>query len=407
MRWFYRLMSEEFGPVTGDQIHELLQSGILALDDEIRPEESASWIRVVDASEFEAFQETLSVAQSLDDLAFEFEDAQVNDRLQMAEPEATGPVTSESQNDIVKFDSPSPPASAPVERKSAAVMQSAADTDSPDLMPAGQVDASEKPASEVPQKNKPVRRKKTKASGDPLLDEIFREISDVGKRGDSAKSESAASSARIRPTTGDTASVSQSRPSAEYSTSLTGQPSTAPSVNASLYSTGNQALSTERRSAPSINSVAAAAAAAIPRPVPRKTSSSFQMPEGKTLGIAGSLLAGVAFIGAVLMGWVPLSLAGSGGELPGTEGAVVACYLEFQSLGAGVPVAQEWASFKNSVETRLSPLLTSAEASSDKAAQAGRKLIEMASCNPLKDAKKLQQMSAELKPLVDQILGEG
>lgn len=68
-------MSEEFGPVTGDHIHALPQSGILTLCEEIRPEDSAPWLQVVDIPQFEDLHDNLSVAQSLHDLVFEFEDA--------------------------------------------------------------------------------------------------------------------------------------------------------------------------------------------------------------------------------------------------------------------------------------------------------------------------------------------
>ena len=91
---------------------------------------------------------------------------------------------------------------------------------------------------------------------------------------------------------------------------------------------------------------------------------------------------------------------------PKTEGVVVACYLDFQALGTGVPVAQEWAAFKDSVETHLRPLLDSGSSTSDDVTQAGRKLLEMASCRLIKDSQKLQRMRDELTLLVKQILGE-
>ena len=105
MRWCYRLMTEEFGPVTDDQIHERLQSGILKFCDEICAENSDQWRRGVDVPEFEGFQKNLSVAESLDDLAFEFEEVKSSADEVAPPSSADEQATSMLHNDAANFDS--------------------------------------------------------------------------------------------------------------------------------------------------------------------------------------------------------------------------------------------------------------------------------------------------------------
>ena len=79
-RWFYRLFNEEFGPIVEDQVVELIRSNVLTQSDAIRSEDSEHWQTL---SDFELFQAEinqtefghLDVAETLEDLSFEFEEA--------------------------------------------------------------------------------------------------------------------------------------------------------------------------------------------------------------------------------------------------------------------------------------------------------------------------------------------
>lgn len=82
-RWYYQLLMEEFGPVTEDQLRQLIDEGTLADDDQIRPEDSSVWKTVASLGATTA--QTVSMAEpetlaDLSDLNFEFEDSKPANR---------------------------------------------------------------------------------------------------------------------------------------------------------------------------------------------------------------------------------------------------------------------------------------------------------------------------------------
>ena len=42
-RWFYRLFGEEFGPVSLDELHQIVQTGLISAEDEVRSETASQW----------------------------------------------------------------------------------------------------------------------------------------------------------------------------------------------------------------------------------------------------------------------------------------------------------------------------------------------------------------------------
>ena len=121
------------------------------------------------------------------------------------------------------------------------------------------------------------------------------------------------------------------------------------------------------------------------------------MPEPRTLGILGGVLL-VPLIGAAFaFGWITLPFGGSN-ELPGIEGAVVSCFLDLQSH-SGAPEKQEWDTFKSLVETKLKPLMSSAENSNADAHEAAKLLVEVSSFDPRKDLPKISAAKMKLQPL--------
>ncbi len=45
-RWYYQMLLEEFGPVTTEQLEQLIDEGTLSADDLVRPEDSTKWLTV-------------------------------------------------------------------------------------------------------------------------------------------------------------------------------------------------------------------------------------------------------------------------------------------------------------------------------------------------------------------------
>ena len=80
-RWYYQMLMEEFGPVTGEQLSELVTEGTLNDDDLVRRESDEKWIAISAAlpslitdSGYPASQASVEIGD-LSELAFEFEDS--------------------------------------------------------------------------------------------------------------------------------------------------------------------------------------------------------------------------------------------------------------------------------------------------------------------------------------------
>lgn len=93
-RWFYQLLTQEFGPVSIEQLHDLLQTGILASDDLVRSEDSTIPIPISVLLNANGDIATTSDSKAnggigkmagisdLSELAFEFEDSGPTSRRQ-------------------------------------------------------------------------------------------------------------------------------------------------------------------------------------------------------------------------------------------------------------------------------------------------------------------------------------
>ena len=80
-RWYYQLMIEEFGPVTVEQLQDLVESGTLSDGDLVRQESSEVWIPISDVRQslfVDGNDDLPSLNEEIGDLselAFEFEDS--------------------------------------------------------------------------------------------------------------------------------------------------------------------------------------------------------------------------------------------------------------------------------------------------------------------------------------------
>ena len=74
-RWFYELLTQEFGPVSSEQIDDLVSDGTLATSDRVRPEDSETWITVAQMPESTQDGSTAPAELSdLSELSFSFEE---------------------------------------------------------------------------------------------------------------------------------------------------------------------------------------------------------------------------------------------------------------------------------------------------------------------------------------------
>lgn len=368
--WHYSLFGECFGPVGEADLCRLIQSGTLGAEDEItsangdtvRLGEHAFFARLFEDSDLE-------YATDLDEFSLEDEAPSENKAAVQSSQTVAAPtqvvVASSTNTAVSKVRSK--PAEEPPRREK-------------------QADSSSKPAA--PRRKRKVRRE----PHDPLLMEIFAEL-DARKQPEPASSTGSRSdiSARVPSSTSAATSVQTSSSSMSTSMSATSRQLSSTTVESTVPRAATQSYSSS-----------SSASANAWKPSKKSTSPSFTMPEPRTLGIAGGVVVAIGLVGSFLMGWISLP-GGSGGELTGASGAVVSCYLEFQSLG-GVPEKQEWAGFQSSVKTRLTPVLESGDAD-DVVREAGKLLAEVASCDPRKDADKLRAAAEKLGPLVSKITG--
>ncbi|MEI7699640.1 MAG: GYF domain-containing protein [Planctomycetia bacterium] len=71
--WYYRLLGEEFGPVSQQTLQELMRDGTIAQTDQVRASESTEWVEA--ATIFAEAQDADDVLNDLSQLSFEFEES--------------------------------------------------------------------------------------------------------------------------------------------------------------------------------------------------------------------------------------------------------------------------------------------------------------------------------------------
>lgn len=406
-RWFYRLNNEEFGPVVGEQVIELIRSQILTSTDWIRAENASGWSPLGRIDNFreeldQARSDDLEIAGSLDDLTFEFAETSssnsgfdsASSRIGRQHGSGIPDRTSNSDKDaILETAQPQAAAGAPAQHEVKTVAPefdsraAVADTeelsaDDSDQGRKSRPQASRKQASQTATGERKKVKRKTSEPEDPLLDEIIRELSERGK----SESPSSATPARqaFTPT-----SMSTSSPAPTASATI----ASTPALSARPVSNLSPPVS---NSTPKMNSYTPP----VVKPAPVRARQSFQMPEPKTIGIVGGGLVSVLLATALMLGWVSLPFSNSGGALPGNAGTVVSCYLEFKQFGTAIPAGPEWAAFRSTVEKNIKPVVETSADAKDNVTEAGRKLIELASLQPTGNPEKVKQLGGELEVLI-------
>ena len=90
-RWYYKLLMEEFGPVSEAMIQQLLQDGTLSSGDLIRAENSGDWVRADTVPPDDSEPDEIS---DLSELSFDFEESTHQDR--QSKPTLSAPVQLEA-----------------------------------------------------------------------------------------------------------------------------------------------------------------------------------------------------------------------------------------------------------------------------------------------------------------------
>lgn len=102
--WYYRLLGEEFGPVSQQTLLELMREGIIAQTDLVRVSESSKWVEA--ATTFTEAEDADDVLNDLSQLSFEFEESGPGKSNRGKHSGTSQPVTAEA--DEVEEDSGSP-----------------------------------------------------------------------------------------------------------------------------------------------------------------------------------------------------------------------------------------------------------------------------------------------------------
>lgn len=366
--WRYSLFGESFGPVNEADLCRLIQSGTLGAEDEITSA-CGDTVKLGEHAFFARLFEDADLEYATDLDEFSLEDEASSD--DVAAVRTSKEVAASTQVIVSSNAATAVPKarSKPAEESSRRERRSV-------------VGSSQKPAA--PRKKRRVRRE----PHDPLLMEIFAELE--------ARKHSGAASPTAPNSDVSPRALSNSSAATPVQT-----PSPTTTVTSPQLSTRTVESPVQRPATQSYSSSASASGNSW-KPSKKSSAPSFTMPEPRTLGIVGGAVVAVGLVGSFLMGWISLP-GGSGGELAGASGAVVSCYLEFQSLG-GVPEKQEWAGFQSSVKTRLAPVLESGDAD-DVVKEAGKLLADVATCDPRKDADKLRATAEKLVPLMSKITG--
>lgn len=410
--WFYRLNNEEFGPIVGEQVVELIRSQILTSTEWIRAEHASGWSPLGRVDAFrEELNETrlqgLQIADSLDDLTFEFaETSSSSSTLDSASPRLGrlhgNGISDRVSSSIDDAASPEIPPQAPVyapvrqevETQTPELDSRAAEADTEDVhdrdtdqlrMHRSLASRKRTPQSSTGERKK-VKRKTAKPE-DPLLDEIIRELSERGKP--ESPSNATPSKQASTPT-----SVSTS-PAA--STSSANAAST-PAVAARTVSNLSPPVSI---STPKMNPYTPP----VVKSAPVRARQSFQMPEPKTMGIVGGGLVSALLVTALMLGWISLPFGSSGGAMSGDAGVVISCYLELKQFGTTIPAGPDWAAFCSTVEKSIKPVVETSSDTKDDVTEAGRKLQELASLQPAGNPEKFRQIGSELDVLIAGIAG--
>ena len=257
--------------------------------------------------------------------------------------------------------------------------------------------------------NRPAAKRRRKRSVaetpkyDPIMQEIYEEVFKDRDKQDSAATVQARAAAG-RPTTdapdAGSATATSTPAAAQGPAAATASSMTA---TAAVSTPATPAASTTMP--PSFSMPASKPALSSPRLSSGKSSSSFPLPDPKVLGIGAGGIAIAGLIAAFAMGWISLPGIGSGGATTDrAKAAIIACNMEIQALGQG-PIRQiDWIEFTGTVQGRVAPLLTDNDALIDEqVSKAARLLIDVAQCNPLKEAAKIKEMAAQLGTLVKQM----
>lgn len=421
-QWYYMVFGESFGPVSRSELEALIEIGTLSSEDRVSCGSESDWQHVSETPEFaQIASESLDFADSFDDFNIDFDSGGSEQEppvaesnvavLQQATADSSGP-ENKPKPPVATGDSPRRNGFEVRLHKDGAEYYSADAVRS--LILVGAING-----------RTPIR----KLSTDPwstvrelIPDEYAKYArSDTGRqtanrrpRNRRARSPHAARLAEMRRRDReaedklaeifDEMEVQQkSTPTPRESASVpVGQtPTSAPVADWNHPGPTTQP-------APAF----AALAAATPKPAtatqyhkPKKRRQpAFQMPEGRSLAMAGGGAVSVLLVLALYLGWIALPFGAFGGALDGDRGVVVHCFLEYRNL-AGMPDQVEWDHFVTLINTDVKPIAESSGSSDAPVAQAAALLMEIAESHPVKDRQKIAAAGQKLSPLVGEIAG--
>ncbi len=257
--------------------------------------------------------------------------------------------------------------------------------------------------------NRPAARRRRKKSNaetpqyDPIMQEIYEEVFKDRDQQDSG------APGQARPAAAVASTPAASSPAAAATAPSTAVPASAAALTSSMPANTAVSLPSGHVAPtalpPAFSMPTAKPTLSGPRLSSGKSSSSFQLPDPKILGIGAGGTAIVGLIAALAMGWISLPGIGPGGATTDrAKAAIIACNMEIQALGQG-PIRQvDWIEFTGTIQGRVAPLLSGSDAITDEqVTKAAKLLMDVAKCNPLKEAAKIKETAAQLGTIVNQM----
>ncbi|MEZ6042240.1 MAG: DUF4339 domain-containing protein [Planctomycetaceae bacterium] len=459
-RWFYNLMGESFGPVDWAQVQELVETGILATSDRVCAENSTDWQTIHQVADHNSAPRAtdhsldLQLAESLDDIQLEPGPSTipVNDLSQQFHAVADlgsvvelTSVQAKSAAEIQYYVQVFGEILGPVSRPDLGEMIADQQVGGEDLVRVGK-DGAWQPIEKMPllqrylstAPTEPPTRSVNQVDATPVARGVSSALADaprdkaVPRKAVTQKAVAESAPTRVRTSAQPSRKKSKRPPKPKYdpimqeiydevfapdATAKAPRPGQNEARVAAAPVTTAAGSPREIDSRPASNPTSPAISALSPTqtmprevaipvpPAPGRTAPSFQLPDGKTLGIGAALLGVSGLILAFMMGWVSLPSFGGGSTGPTAESSVIACYMEFNALPN--PVAQiDWVEFTGTVQGRIKPLMSKQDAGTDASViKAAQLLLDIADSHPIKDAAKITQFSTQLKTLMEQIRG--
>ncbi|APZ95104.1 GYF domain-containing protein [Fuerstiella marisgermanici] len=365
-RWYYELLSQEFGPVAQEQIDDLVTDGTLAPTDRVRKDDSELWTTVAqmhDEQASDGHEADPGELSDLSELSFSFEDntptGPAPDELDIdsfsieGDSESTFAESEAAKRRRQKLEAPQQPPEADTQEP---VPERATEPADPPAPKRKAAQPKKKATSKKAPSGRPLKKKKRrkKKQEDEFLSEIFSEVftEDGAVKPDHQPGETAAAVAPIAaesaPVTPPAAgAAAPAMPSPGAPSPAVPAPQISQPAATSATAAGSSAAATALAGGQQASGAVGAAAAIptrppVPPPKKKKRGGGFTLPtiDAKVAGIVAGVLLLAAVVGGGMMGYISLP-----GLAVDEKAAVMDLYEEYKSMSQGTISPDQWGNF--------------------------------------------------------------